>query len=1856
MKAQLPSRKLGTLIFSFLMLAAAALVVGMLVLKTRSSERHSTANPRPVEARKSGPRKMPISPETSAAEREATAKAQPCDNTVLTHLDLTRPPSQAELIAAGNLGKKLTPTRNAEPANITDLKQRKQQEAENLAFGTAIQAWNEHRYSDSLKLLEDFLAANPESPWAAETMLHIGCFMQFNARFGEAAEWFDKAIAAAGDSKEMFHKAKIRRSIINIDLGHLDEASKSLAETLSTNTDSAENTYTSYWIKQTSFLKKHEAELRDCGQKALAKAAEILGDKEQSHTFFNLPSAGAHGFTAAELYATAVEHGCDPHPVQAALALDQLPLPFIAHYKDKHYVTVESVTPDAVQLYDSRVSGSTRMPRTAFEREWSGFAMLMRKPPNDQNIHPAENLDNISGGCCGVDRLVEDLGKDENECASCGLPSYSVSLLSMNFKVIDTPMWWDAPVGPDVYMTQLFNSQDSQNSYAPFGQKWSFEYASYLMITPAQLQTNPPIPAKVDVRDGDGKIKEFTASSAIPSGYPVTYNAPPGDFRTLVETADHVFTLTRQDGTVYHYGLPVEWIDPNGPNYTPPPPGYVPPPVSSVPMLLKIEDRHHNAITVRHNVNAAVVRVEHSALPGQAWKLVYGGITIGTGTVSRVIRIDDPFTRSAHYAYDSSGRLTSQTDMGGLIYSYQYTDTTAGDPLFITAITTPTGTTTVHTEPSDGIENRADVASYPQTDRDNGYRIGYPLPGRIMWDNYRITTRDHANNPSEYHYDAERDTGATYLRTPAQMVRQFGSIAPQSGSRREIILALVGTRAVVTSVKDFREDKSQTSNWVALYFDEQTLLPAAVWNGQAYDEFTYNTLGRPTSVEISSNVTVALPEVADYLVTLTYQANGIDPDMVTRPLNGTAVTLADYEFYDNRDLKSVTVPSDTDTPGRKISYQWYGTGLLKQISDSKTNDLIEFFYDTNLRPKSVKVNNETVLATTYDSKGNLIQSLDSTGRETQYSYDNLERLTRELRPDNTFTAYDWACCFIETVRSGKVVNNADRTLHRSVTLHDSRALPTSTMDSDGRVTRFEYDLNGRLIKLIDPRDQTTEWIYNAADQLTSKKYPVNPLFPNNSTESFTYYSSGRMQTFTNRRNQTTQIIYDEVFGEVASIVPPVRYDPPGSGILAEASLEFDRDSWGRVSQITQGASTTTNGGIYMIGHDIPGRVTSLDGPWADDTISYTYDAAARSFTRTSPGGMTQTTAANAIGQTASVANILGTFTNAYDGIGGLLTSITHTGTNAGFNTAFTYHGDAFDRALASITSTKPGGATIGKHSYTYDSLGNIATWKRESQQANPVGATRQFESKVFYDLANQVSSVIHNPLSGSSVVESAQHYIYDAAGNIASKQVETPGAASIMTPYSHNSLNQITALGGSSGVRSVTVRGSTSESAKVKAKTGAVGSSWENARMLEGNRFEADLDLANGANEIDLQARDGSYNYSNYSYGITLAAAAAKAPTYDADGNMTSDGTRDYAWDSQSRLTKINWGGGSNKTTEFKYNALGQRGERIDKTGTTENAHFYYLYDGIHFVCRYTGGTATTNVDRRYYSQGEQRKNGASWDSYYYTRDHLGSIREVMSSDGTLAARYDYDPFGKRSAEYASASYTDGCDLGYTGHITQPSLVAGQTELVMTQFRAYAPELGRWLSPDPIREKSGLNLYKYVRNRPIANWDPFGLHDVVANYYIREGLLSMSSLSVGWSVVAKMESGAASYKNGCYDPSIPDYRNNPDFQHVKSPDGASGPAGPIPEGVYKIVVRPGLKYDHPAYRLVPLSGNAIKYHRGGPKGPFVIHFKSGIGCIVPGGSGEAHEKQYNKIVEFMNQIKPNDEVYGILNVHRGLRE
>jgi RHS repeat-associated protein len=118
-------------------------------------------------------------------------------------------------------------------------------------------------------------------------------------------------------------------------------------------------------------------------------------------------------------------------------------------------------------------------------------------------------------------------------------------------------------------------------------------------------------------------------------------------------------------------------------------------------------------------------------------------------------------------------------------------------------------------------------------------------------------------------------------------------------------------------------------------------------------------------------------------------------------------------------------------------------------------------------------------------------------------------------------------------------------------------------------------------------------------------------------------------------------------------------------------------------------------------------------------------------------------------------------------------------------------------------------------------------------------------------------------------------------------------------------------------------------------------------------------------------------------------------------------------------------------------------------------------------------------VTKRYCPQGV--KVGTT--NYYYTKDHLGSIREITDSSGAIQARYDYDPYGRRTKLTGSLD----ADFGFTGHYHQSS------GLSLALYRAYDADLGRWVNRDPVGEYGGLNLYGYVRNNPL-NWvDPFGL-------------------------------------------------------------------------------------------------------------------------------------------------------------------
>ena len=57
-----------------------------------------------------------------------------------------------------------------------------------------------------------------------------------------------------------------------------------------------------------------------------------------------------------------------------------------------------------------------------------------------------------------------------------------------------------------------------------------------------------------------------------------------------------------------------------------------------------------------------------------------------------------------------------------------------------------------------------------------------------------------------------------------------------------------------------------------------------------------------------------------------------------------------------------------------------------------------------------------------------------------------------------------------------------------------------------------------------------------------------------------------------------------------------------------------------------------------------------------------------------------------------------------------------------------------------------------------------------------------------------------------------------------------------------------------------------------------------------------------------------------------LTNLSGQALTFDAVGNVTSDGQRNYTWDAENRLFGITYPGVSGKATAFTYDGLGRRG------------------------------------------------------------------------------------------------------------------------------------------------------------------------------------------------------------------------------------------------------------------------------------------------------------------------------------------
>jgi RHS repeat-associated protein len=155
----------------------------------------------------------------------------------------------------------------------------------------------------------------------------------------------------------------------------------------------------------------------------------------------------------------------------------------------------------------------------------------------------------------------------------------------------------------------------------------------------------------------------------------------------------------------------------------------------------------------------------------------------------------------------------------------------------------------------------------------------------------------------------------------------------------------------------------------------------------------------------------------------------------------------------------------------------------------------------------------------------------------------------------------------------------------------------------------------------------------------------------------------------------------------------------------------------------------------------------------------------------------------------------------------------------------------------------------------------------------------------------------------------------------------------------------------------------------------------------------------------------------------------------------------------------------------------------VDKSSGTVTADHSYFWCGSLRCLAHDNTQSGSPVSTQYFDQGVI----TGGTSYYYVRDQLGSVRQLISSGGSVAVAYDYDSYGNPTTLSGSAV----SDIGYGGYFHHA--VSG---LDFTLYRAYDAAHARWLNRDPIGEGGGPNLYAYVNGNPLTDTDPLGLIDV----------------------------------------------------------------------------------------------------------------------------------------------------------------
>ena len=352
-----------------------------------------------------------------------------------------------------------------------------------------------------------------------------------------------------------------------------------------------------------------------------------------------------------------------------------------------------------------------------------------------------------------------------------------------------------------------------------------------------------------------------------------------------------------------------------------------------------------------------------------------------------------------------------------------------------------------------------------------------------------------------------------------------------------------------------------------------------------------------------------------------------------------------------------------------------------------------------------------------------------------------------------------------------------------------------------------------------------------------------------------------------------------------------------------------------------------------------------------------------------------------------------------------------------------------------------------------------------------------------------------------------------------------------------NSLNELTA---NTNGGTLTVMGTTTSPATNVAVNGNSAAHYNDATFAAPN-----MPLTTTYTAIALDGLGRSATNT-----VTVSIATNTTFQYDGNGNLTSDGLRNFAYDDENQLIQV-WV--SNQWfSQFTYDGKMRRRIRQEYAwqggAWVQTNQVYYVYDGNEVIQeRDLNNLPTTTYTRGKDLSGSLEGAGGiggllartsqayadaplAGQSYYHS-DGNGNVTMLINASQAIVAKYLYDAFGNVISKSGLLA-----DANLNRFSSKEAHT--QSGLVYYLYRYYDPNLQRWPNRDPIAEPGfevlryygsylpsriafllelgNLNLYEFVQNEPVSDYDLLGLNRNINSQRCADMIAAMQAANAAY--------------------------------------------------------------------------------------------------------------------------------------------